>query len=49
MTICNNRRAYKLVCLATNDAYYPWKTTQVLDGTYQTQTYQTQTYQTSKK
>ena len=46
MTICNNRRAYKLVCLATNDAYYPWKTTQVLDGTYQTQTYQTQTYQT---
>lgn len=41
MTICNNWRAYKLVCLATNDAYYPWKTTQVLDGTYQTQTYQT--------
>ena len=42
MTICNNRRAYKLVCLATNDVYCPWKTTQVLDGTYQT-------YQISKK
>ena len=41
MTICNNWRAYKLVCLATNDAYYPRKTTKVLDGPNQTQSYQT--------